>query len=138
MSRITRTLIAAALVGAAAVPAAAPAVAMNELGSGGKAFKIHNVQLGIKPPAACPGVASVQGWVYMTHPTTVEIMIAKKGQGVVAGPISITSVKASNGQFVATYSNQFNVNASVAGEYRMLVGGGSGKGSNWVPLNVAC
>jgi hypothetical protein len=39
---------------------------------------------------------------------------------------------------VATYSNNFVVNTPVHEKYRMIVGGGSGMGSNWVPLNVDC
>jgi hypothetical protein len=137
MSILTHILIAAALVTAAAGPAAA----MDQFQSGGKKFKIHKVQLGIAPTggAGCAPIPfKTTGWVYMTHPTTVEVMIVKEGQGVVGGPYSIKSVKAANGQYVATYSNNFVVNTPVHEKYRMIVGGGSGMGSNWVPLNVDC
>lgn len=136
MSILTRALIAAALVTAVASPAAA----MNDFQAGGTKFKIHSVQLGIAPQGAgcAPIPFKMTGWVYMTHPTTVEVMIAKEGQGVVGGPHSITSVKAANGQYVATYNNNFVVNAPTHGKYRMLVSGGSGMGSNWVAVDVAC
>jgi hypothetical protein len=135
MSILIRALIAATL--AAAV--AAPAAAMDQFQSGGKKFKIHKVQLGIAPAGGgCPMAVNVQGWVYMTHPTTIEVMMAKEGQGIVGGPYSIKSVKASNGQYLATYTNQFTVNATIHAKYRLLVGGGSGMGSNWVPLDVDC
>lgn len=137
MSILTRALIAAAL----ATAAAAPAAAMDQFQAGGKKFKIHKVQLGIAPVAGggcAPIDFKMTGWVYMTHPTTVQVMIAKEGQGVVGGPYSITSVKAANGQYVATYSNAFTVNTPVNAKYRMIVGGGGAEGSNWVPLNVDC
>lgn len=136
MSILSRILIAVAIASAFAGPASAT---MGDFQSGGKKFEIHKVQLGIAPAGGgCPMVVNVQGWVYMTHPTTIEVMMAKEGQGVVGGPYSIKSVKASNGQYVATYTNQFTVNATVHAKYRMIVGGGSGKGSNWVPLDVDC
>lgn len=136
MSILPRALIAAALVAAAA----APAMAMNDFQAGGKKFKIHSVQLGIAPQGAgcAPIPFKMTGWVYMTHPTTVEVMIAKEGQGVVGGPYSITSVKAANGQYVATYNNNFVVNAPTHGRYRMVVSGGSGMGSSWVAVDVDC
>jgi hypothetical protein len=83
-------------------------------------------------------VVNLQGWVDMTHPTTIQVMIAKQGQGIVGGTHSIKLVKASNGQYRATYTNQFTVNATVHAKYRLLVGGGSGMGSAWVPLDVDC
>jgi hypothetical protein len=136
MPIFARMLVAATLVAAVAGPAAAT---MGDFQSGGKKFKILSAQLGIKPAGAgCPTNVNVKGWVYMTHPTTIQVMLAKQGQGVVGGPYSITSVKASNGQYLATYSNHFVVNASVNTKYRLLVGGGSGTVSNWVPLKVTC
>lgn len=136
MSILIRTLIAAAIASAVAGPAVAT---MGDFQSGGKKFKIHKVQLGIAPAGGgCPMAVNMQGWVYMTHPTTIAVMIAKEGQGVVGGPYSIKSVKASNGQYLATYTNQFTVNATVHAKYRLLVGDGSGLGSNWVPLDVDC
>lgn len=136
MSILTRALIATTLVTALASPAAA----MGEFQSGGKKFKIHKVQLGIAPVSGggcAPIDFKVNGWVFMTHPTTVEVMIVN-GSGQVSGPYSITSVKAGNGQYMATYSSQFTVNAPVTQKYRMVVGGGSAEGSPWVTVNVPC
>lgn len=137
MSILTRTLIAAAL----ATAVAGPAAAMDQFQAGGKKFKIHKVQLGIAPVGGggcAPIDYKMTGWVFMTHPTTVEVMIVKEGQGVIGGPYSIASVKAANGQYVATYNNNFVVNTPFHGKYRMVVGGGSGMGSNWVPVDVNC
>jgi len=136
MSILARTLIAAIVATAFAGPAMA---AMGGFQSGGKKFEIHEVQLGIAPVGGggcAPVDFAVNGWVYMTHPTTVEVMMVN-GNGNVSGPYSITSVKAANGQYVAKYTSQFTVNAPVNQKYRMVVGGGSAKGSPWVTVNVA-
>jgi len=135
MSIFTRTLIAAAVASAVAGPANA---AMGEFQAGGKKFKIYDVQLGIAPAGGgcAPIEFKVNGWVFMSHPTTVEVMIVN-GSGQVSGPYSITSVKSGN-RYMATYSSQFTVNAPVKQKYRMVVGGGSAKGSPWVTVDVPC
>jgi len=135
MSILARISIAAAL----AVAIVTPAAAIDGFQSGG-GFKIYKVQLGIKPPnnPGCPAAATVQGWVYVSHPTKVQIMVAREGQGIVGGPVEIQSKKASNGQYLAQFAQQININTSIDTKYRLLVGGGSGAGSNWVPLKVTC
>ena len=135
MSFVTRTLIAAALAAGLASPAAA---GLNDLAPGG-GFKIHKAQLAIKGPAGpgCPAEASLKGWVYMSHQATVQVMILRKGKSV-GLPVSITSQKASNGQYVATITQQMSFSSPGNWDYRMLVGGGSGTASNWVPLAISC
>jgi hypothetical protein len=101
--------------------------------------KILKAQLGIKGPTttACPNEAKVTGWVFTNYAGKVQIMIARKGQGV-GQPITIETKKAANGQYVATYSKTVPILTPVNAEYRLLVGGGSGVVSNWVPLKATC
>lgn len=135
MSFVTRTLIAAALAAAIASPAAA---GLGDLAPGG-GFKIYKAQLGITggDGSNCPVHKTLKGWVYMSHKATVQIMVFAKGKTIPA-PVSVTSVKAANGQYVATISQQMVFFSPIHSEYRMLVGGGSGVASNWVPVTITC
>jgi hypothetical protein len=135
MSIFSRILIAATFAAIIATPAAA---GMGDLAPGG-GFKIYKAQLGITGDngPGCPAHKTMMGWVYMSHPATVEVMVFRKGKSI-PSPVPITSVKAPNGQYVATYTAQMLFDVSGHWEYRMLVGGGSGVASNWVPLTITC
>jgi hypothetical protein len=135
MSIFSRTLIAATFTAILATPAAA---GMGDLAPGG-GFKIYKAQLGITggDNGNCPVHKTMKGWVYMSHQATVEVMVFRKGKTIPA-PVPITSVKAPNGQYVATFTQQMVFFSPDHSEYRMLVGGGSGVASNWVPLTITC
>ena len=135
MSFLTRTLLTAAVATLLAAPTLA---APGNLAPGG-GFKIYKAQLGITGDdgSNCPAHKTLMGWVYMSHPATVDVMVFRKGKTIPA-PVPITSVKASNGQYVATITQQMLFFSPTHSEYRMLVGGGSGVASNWVPVNITC
>lgn len=101
--------------------------------------KVLKAQLGIKGPktTVCPNEATVTGWVFTNYPGMVQVMIARKGQGVGA-PVMIEAKPAANGQYMAVYSRKVPIHAAVDAEYRLLVGGGSGVVSNWAPLKASC
>jgi hypothetical protein len=142
MPTIARNIASAAaiLMTAAALTAGPAAAAPGDLAPG-TGFKIHKAQLAIKNkdgvPPGCPAQKTMMGWVYMSHPATIQIMLVKQGDNP-QNPKSITSVKASNGQYVATYAMQMHIDTVVNTKYRMLVGGGQGVVSNWAPLVVNC
>jgi hypothetical protein len=108
-------------------------------GAIGTPKKVLKAQLGIQGPATntCPNEAKVTGWVFTNYAGKVQIMIARKGQGV-GQPVTLETKKAANGQYVATYSKTVPIVAPVDAEYRILVGGGSGIMTNWVPLKAKC
>jgi len=101
--------------------------------------KVLKVDLGIKGPKTnlCPNEATVTGWVFTNYPGKVQVMLARKGQGV-GQPFMIEAKKAANGQYMASFTRAVPINAPVKAEYRLLVGGGSGVASNWVPLSANC
>jgi hypothetical protein len=101
--------------------------------------KVLKAQLGIKGPktTACPAEATTTGWVFTNYAGPVQVMIARKGQGVGA-PFTIEAKKAANGQYMATFSRKIEIIAPIDAEYRLLVGGGDGIVSNWVPLKAGC
>ena len=142
MSTIARSIAstAAILMTAVVLSAGSAAAAPGDLAPG-TGFKIHKAQLAIKNrdgiPPGCPARKTMMGWVYMSHKATVQIMIVKQGDNP-RNPVSITSVKAPNGQYVATYTEQMHIDTVVNAKYRMLVGGGQGIVSNWAPLIVNC
>ncbi len=137
MSFLTRTLLA--LAASSFVASAAVAGPFDLQGGGNGPDKVLSAQLGIKGPKTnvCPNEASVMGWVFTNYAGPVQIMIARKGQGVGA-PVVIQAKKAANGQYMATYSKKVAIHAPIDAEYRLLVGGGSGVMSNWVPLKANC
>jgi hypothetical protein len=100
---------------------------------------VLRAQLGIKGPATttCPNEATVTGWVFTNYAGPVQVMIARKGQGV-GQPVMIEAKPAANGEYMATYTRTFPIVAPVDAEYRLLVGGGSGVMSNWAPLKATC
>jgi hypothetical protein len=135
MSILARTLFTAVLAALLAAPAIA---APGNLAPGG-GFKIYKAQLGITGDdgSACPAHKTLMGWVYMSHQATVDVMVFRKGK-TIPSPVPITSVKASNGQYVATFTQQMLFFSPDHSEYRMLVGGGSGVASNWVTVDITC
>ena len=137
MSIFARLIVAAALVGTIVAPAAAGP--FDQLAPGIGAGKVLKAQLGIKGPTTtiCPNEATTSGWVFTNYPGNVQVMIARKGQGVGA-PFVIQAKKAANGQYMATFSRKVPIVAPIDAEYRLLVGGGDGVKSNWVPLKASC
>ena len=134
---LSRILLAAA---ATSFLASAATAGPGDFVSGGNGpAKVLKAQLGIKGPktAACPNEATVTGWVFTNYAGMVQVMIARKGQGVGA-PVMIEAKPAANGQYMAVYSKTFPINAPVDAEYRLLVGGGQGVVSNWAPLKASC
>jgi hypothetical protein len=137
MSFLTRTLLAVAA--SSFVASAALAQPLDLQGGGNGPDKVLSAQLGIKGPKTntCPNEATVMGWVFTNYAGPVQVMIARKGQGVGA-PVMIEAKKAANGKYMAAYSKKVPILAPVDAEYRLLVGGGSGVMSNWVPLKASC
>jgi hypothetical protein len=137
MSLFSRTFLA--LVASSFVASAALAGPGDFQVGGNGPNKVLKAQLGIQGPATntCPNEAKVTGWVFTNYAGKVQIMIARKGQGV-GQPITLDTKKAANGQYVATYSKTVPILTPVDAEYRILVGGGSGIMSNWVPLKAKC
>jgi len=137
MSFLTRTLLAAAA--SSFVASAALAQPFDLQGGGNGPDKVLSAQLGIKGPKTnvCPNEATVMGWVETNYAGPVQIMIARKGQGVGA-PVVIQAKAAPGGRYMATYSKKVTIHAPIDAEYRLLVGGGSGIVSNWVPLKASC
>lgn len=137
MSTFARILVAAALMGSFVAPAAAGP--FDQLAPGIGAGKVIKAQLGIKGPKTnvCPNEATTTGWVFTDYPGNVQVMIARKGQAVGA-PFMIQAKKAANGQYMATFTRKVQILAPVDAEYRLLVGGGDGVVSNWVPLKANC
>lgn len=101
--------------------------------------KVLKAQLGIKGPAskACPAQATISGWVFTNYAGPVQVMIARKAQGV-GQPMTIEAKPAAGGQFVASFSKVLPIVTAIDAEYRLLVGGGSAVTSNWVPLKASC
>jgi len=101
--------------------------------------KVLKAQLGIKGPKTnlCPNEATTSGWVFTNYAGPVQVMIARKGQAVGA-PFTIQAKKAANGQYMASFTRKTPIIAPTNAEYRLLVGGGSGVVSNWVPLKANC
>ena len=142
MSILTRSLLAATLTGALFAPVAAsagPDFASPQLPPPPVPKVVYSAELGIQGPktAVCPAEAKVAGWVFTNYAGPVQVMIARKGQGVGA-PFTITAKKAAGGRYMATYTKTFPIVAAIDAEYRLLVGGGSGVASNWVPLKASC
>lgn len=139
MSILSRVLLAAALAGAVLVPVAASAgpALVNPPAVPPKV--VLGAELGIQGPktTVCPAEAKVAGWVFTNYAGPVQVTIARKGQGVGA-PFTITAKKAANGRYMATYTKTIPIVAAIDAEYRLLVGGGSGVVSNWVPLKASC
>jgi hypothetical protein len=134
---LSRILLAAA---ASSFLASAASAGPGDLVAGGNGpATVLKAQLGIKGPktAACPNEATAMGWVYTNYAGMVQVMIARKGQGIGA-PIMIEAKPAANGQYVAVYSKTFPINGPLDAEYRLLVGGGQGVVSNWAPLKASC
>ena len=129
------TLLACGMFASAA---AAQAVGDFQAGGDGPS-KVLSAQLGIKGPTTtvCPNQATVTGWVFTNYAGPVQVMVARKGQGVGA-PMTIQAKPAANGQFMATYSQKIQIVTPIDAEYRLLVGGGSGVMSNWAPLKATC
>jgi hypothetical protein len=137
MSILSRTILAVAGVGLLATSAMA---GPNDLKAGGNGpATVLKAQLAIIGPATnvCPGQAKVSGWVFTNYAGPVQVMIARKGQGV-GQPMTIHAKPAANGQFIAAFSNTMQIVNAIDAEYRLLVGGGSGVTSNWVPLKASC
>ena len=109
------------------------------LSGGNGPDKVLKAQLDIKGPktAACPNEATVTGWVFTNYPGMVQVMVARKGQGVGA-PVMIEAKPAANGQYMAVYSRKVAISGPIDAEYRLLVGGGAGIVSNWAPLKASC
>lgn len=125
---------------ASAVLVSAASAQTNDLLSGGNGpDTVLRAQLGIKGPATstCPNEATVTGWVFTNYAGPVQVMIARRGQGV-GQPVTIQAKPAANGQYMATYSRTIPIVAPIDAEYRLLVGGGSGVMSNWAPLKATC
>lgn len=122
-----------------ATMAVAPAVAGPQPVNLEVGHKVFKAQLGIQGPKTklCPNEAKVTGWVYTNYPGKVTVMFARKGQGV-GQPIQLQTQKAPNGQYVAIYSRTIDILNPINAEYRLLVGGGSGVVSSWVPLKASC
>lgn len=101
--------------------------------------KVLKAQLGIKGPitTVCPNEAKMTGWVYTNYAGPVQVMLARKGQGV-GQPMMLQAKKASNGQYMASFSRDVPITGAIDAEYRLLVGGGQGIASNWVPLKAKC
>jgi hypothetical protein len=101
--------------------------------------KVLSAQLGIKGPKTnvCPNEATTSGWVVTDFEGPLQVMIARKGQGVGA-PFVIQAKKAANGKYMASFTKKVPILAAVDAEYRLLVGGGSGVMSNWVRLKATC
>lgn len=101
--------------------------------------KVFKAQLGIKGPktTVCPNEATISGWVFTNYAGPVQVMIARKGHSVGA-PVMIDAKPAANGQFMATFTRKLPIVSAINVEYRLLVGGGSGVTSNWVPLKASC
>ena len=101
--------------------------------------KVMKAQLAIKGPTTtvCPNQAKVSGWVFTNYAGPVQVMIARKGQSV-GQPMTVQAKPATNGQFIATFTNTIQIVSAIDAEYRLLVGGGSGVTSNWVPLKASC
>ena len=136
MITLPRTAAVGALL---ATLVAAPAFAGPQFVNPEVGQKILKAQLGIQGPKTrvCPNEAKVTGWVYTNYPGKVTVMFARKGQGV-GQPIQLQTQKAPNGQYVAVYSRTIEILNPINAEYRLLVGGGSGVMSNWVPLKASC
>lgn len=132
-------LAAAALSMTLAAPQAMAQAAGNDLAPGVGAGKVLRAQLGIKGPTTtqCPNEATVMGWVFTDYAGKVQVMIARKGQGV-GTPFQIQTVPAANGQHMASFQRKLNIVQPIDTEYRLLVGGGDGVVSNWVPLKASC
>ena len=115
------------------------ALAQNFQSGGNGPDTVFRAQLGIKGPTTtvCPNEATVTGWVFTNYSGPVQVMIARKGQGV-GQPVTIQAKPAANGEFMATYNRKIQIVSPIDAEYRMLVGGGSGVMSNWVPLKATC
>jgi hypothetical protein len=130
-----RSLLAAVV----AISVATPAFGQFGLAPGVGAGKVLSAQFGIQGPTTtvCPTQARATGWVFTNYLGNVTIMIARRGQAVGA-PITIKTVPAANGQYMATYTQTIPITAPIDAEYRLLVGGGSGITSNWVRLRASC
>lgn len=132
---ITRTLLALF----ASTFVASAALAGNFQAGGDGPDKVLKAQLGIKGPKTnvCPTEATTSGWVFTNYEGPVQVMIARKGQGVGA-PFTIHAKKAANGQYMASFTRKVPITGPIDAEYRLLVGGGDGIASNWVPLKASC
>lgn len=137
MSTIARTLLALFATSFVATSALAGPGDFQVGGNGPN--KVLKAQYGIKGPktTTCPTTAETQGWVFTNYAGPVQVMIARKGQGVGA-PFTIQAKKAANGQYMATFKRTVNIIGPIDAEYRLLVGGGDGVVSNWVPLKASC
>jgi len=101
--------------------------------------QVLSAQLGIDGPASdiCPTTAAMTAWVIQTEGGPVQMIFARRGQGVGA-PIMVATVKMADGRYMATFTKQLQINGPIDAEYRLLVGGGSGTTSNWVSLATDC
>ena len=138
MTGMFSRLLTAALLGGTLMSAAA--ALPNDFQNGGNGpNEVVSAQLGIDGPStnSCPATATLTAWVIQTDPGEVQMMFVRKGQGV-GQPVMVDTVKMADGRYLATYSQEMQIHAPIDAEYRLLVGGGSGMASNWVPLRATC
>jgi len=132
MSIIVRTLLA---LFASSFVASTAAAGFGDFQVGGNGpDKVLKAQFGIKAPTGvCPTEGERMGWVFTNYKGPVQVMIARKG-GSVSAPFTIHTVKAANGQYMASFKHTFQILGPVDEEYRLLAV--PGVVSNWVRLKA--
>lgn len=119
------------------VPAIAVSLALAGA-SAAQAGKIKKLQLGIvvEKGADCPRIATLNAWAHVEGPGVVPIVI-RNASGNTTGVQHVPAVQGPTGNWLATYTNQFNITTDVKTRYRAEIAGG-GKRSNWVVLEATC
>jgi hypothetical protein len=109
--------------------------------------KVLSVQFGIQGPAAgrCPKQATATGWIYTNYLGSVTVTLFREGRSAgmalpVGPPVTLRTVLAPNGQYVATYTSKIAITAPISARYRLVGAGGSGGSlvSDWAPLRATC
>jgi len=102
------------------------------------ALDVSQVQLGVVDlgGSACPRDAKVTAWAHTDGPGVVKFVI-RNDSGGKTGELSVNAVKGPAGNYLATYTNTFKIQADVDIKY-MAEAVGHGKISPWVNFAAKC
>jgi hypothetical protein len=103
-----------------------------------QAGKVKKLQLGIvvEKGADCPRIATMKAWAHAKGPGMVPIVI-RNASGNTTGVQNVPAVQGPTGNWMATYTSQFNITTDVNTRYRAEIAG-EGKRSKWVTLEATC
>lgn len=133
----------AACLGAVALSAVAISIASAQVGDrlrtpGAKPFAVQKVFLSYMPSkeTRCPRRILMRVGALTSGPGEVRFVVRKAGGGA-STPLTAQAVRGSNGQYSATYNQQFTIDRNTTTKY-MAEAVGTGKISPWIDFDERC